>query len=224
MTTLVVNPVTTEVVTTKKTMPYEYRKLSPKEREIIVNYRRTRGYPLHAPPHPFRESGAYMISASNFEHKPIMKSPERLTDFESRLLSALQETADDLIAWVVLPNHYHVLAYIQALDHVSAALKQLHGTTSREWNFEDELTGRRRVWYKFADTYIRNDGHLQTAFNYIHYNPVKHGYVKDAYDWQWSSLSLYYEDKGREWLRENWKSHTPPVDFGNGWDDDVRND
>jgi hypothetical protein len=35
-------------------MPYEYRKLSPTEREEIVTYRRTHGYPLHAPPHPSR--------------------------------------------------------------------------------------------------------------------------------------------------------------------------
>jgi len=38
-------------------MPYEYRKLSPKEREEIVNYRQVHGYPLHAPPHPFRGAG-----------------------------------------------------------------------------------------------------------------------------------------------------------------------
>jgi putative transposase len=205
-------------------MPYEYRKLSTKEREEIVNYRRARRYPLHAPPHPFREAGAYMISAANFEHKPVMKSPERLTEFESRLLNALRGIAAEVIAWVILPNHYHFLAYIPSLNLVSAALKQLHGITSREWNIEDELTGKRRVWYKFTDTYIRNDGHLHTTFNYLHHNPVKHGYVSDPYDWQWSSLSLYYEDKGREWLREHWKSYTPPKDFGNGWDDAVVND
>ena len=204
-------------------MPYEYRKLSPKEREDIVNYRRERGYPLHTPPHPFREAGVYMISVANFDHKAIMKFPERRTEFEMRLLNVLQEVADDLIAWVVLRNHYHFLARIQSLDHVSAALKHLHGTTSREWNIEDGQTGKRRIWYKFADTYIRNESHLHLAFNYIHYNPVKHGYVTDPYDWHWSSLSLYYDDMGRDWLREHWKSCTPPPDFGKGWDD-VDND
>jgi len=205
-------------------MPYEYRKLSPKEREEIVRYRSERGYPLHSPPHPFREAGAYLISAANFEHKTLMKSPERRTEFEMQLLNILYEVADDLIAWVILQNHYHFLAYVQALDHISAALKHLHGATSREWNIEDRLTGKRRVWYKFADTYIRNEAHLHLAFNYIHYNPVKHGYVTDPYDWHWSSLSLYYDDLGRDWLRNHWKSYTPPPDFGKGWDDDIRND
>jgi putative transposase len=202
-------------------MPYEYRKLTPEEREEIVNSRRSQGYPLHAPPHPFRGAGAYLISAANFEHCPIMDSPERRTEFEAQLLNSIQEIAQDLIAWVVLPNHYHVLISIQSLDDVSVALKHLHGTTSREWNIQDNLTGKRRVWYKFADTYIRTDIHLRTAFNYIHYNPVKHGYVNDPYDWPWSSLQMYYEDRGQAWLQEQWKAYQIPVDFGKGWDDVV---
>ena len=203
-------------------MPYEYRKLSQKEREELVRDRSERGYPPHAPPHPFRDAGAYLISAANFEHKPVMDSPKRRTEFETLLLNSIKEIADDIIAWVVLPNHYHVLISIQSLDDISAALKQLHGRTSREWNIEDDQTGKRRVWYKFVDTVIRNEAHLHTVFNYIHYNPVKHGYINDPYEWHWSSLFLYYEDKGREWLREHWKSYTPSTDFGKGWDGFIK--
>ena len=205
-------------------MPYEYRKLSSKEREEIVNYRRANGYPLHAPPHPFRDAGAYLISAANFEHRTIMSSTKRRTEFEARLLISTKEIAEDLIAWVILANHYHVLISVQSLDDVSTALKHLHGTTSREWNIEDNLTGQRRVWYKFADTYIRNDSHLHVTFNYIHYNPAKHGYVSYPLDWPWSSLRMYYEDKGQNWLQEQWNAYEPPADFGKGWDDDIKND
>jgi putative transposase len=205
-------------------MPYQHRKLSLKEREEIINYRRAHRYPLHAPPHPFREAGAYLISAANFEHQAIMQSSQRRMEFEAQLLNSLKEIADDLIAWVVLPNHYHMLIRVQSLDHISVALKQLHGITSRAWNIEDNLTGKRRVWYKFADKYIRNDSHLHVAFNYLHYNPVKHGYVSDPYDWPWSSLQMYYEDKGKDWLADQWQAFEPPDDFGKGWDDDAKND
>jgi putative transposase len=205
-------------------MPYQYHKLSPKEREEIVQYRKEHGYPLHAPPHPFRDAGAYLISAANFEHRAIMNSSKRRTEFEARLFDAIKTITQELIAWVVLPNHYHVLISVQSLDDVSAALKHLHGTASRQWNIEDNLTGKRRIWYKFADTYIRNDEHLHLAFNYIHYNPVKHGYVSDAHEWPWSSLQVYYEDKGKDWLQEQWETYKPPDDLGKSWDDDVKND
>lgn len=202
-------------------MPYEYRKLSPQEREKIVKYRRERGYPLHAPPHAFRDAGAYLISATNFEHKPIMKAPARRTEFEILLLNGLKEIDIELIAWVVLPNHYHFLATIHSLDDISEALKLLHGRTSRNWNLEDDFTGKRRVWYKFADTSVRDHTHLHTAFNYIHHNPVKHGYVSSPENWHWSSLALYYGDKGRTWLEDHWQEYQPSSHFGKGWDDDI---
>jgi len=201
------------------TMPYEYRTLTPAQREELVRQRIALGFPLHAPPHPFRESGYYLITAANFEHVPVMATPERRTEFERRIVAVLQEIQADIVGWTILANHYHVLVGVDSLDKVSAAPKQLHGVTSREWNLADALTNKRRVWYKFADRAIRGNAHYFRALNYIHFNPVKHGYADDAYDWPWSSLSLYLEDQGRDWLHEKWHAFPPAEDFGKGWDD-----
>jgi len=130
----------------------------------------------------------------------------------------MRSIGTDLYAWVILPNHYHLLAGLQSLDLASAALKQLHGTTSRDWNMADGQTGRRRVWFKFADRVIRGDAGFYGALNYIHVNPVKHGYMADVYDWPWSRVHHYMEEHGRDWLRQHWRSY-PPGDFGRGWDD-----
>ena len=199
-------------------MKYEYRKMTPEEREEVLRQRRERGYPLHAPPHPFGRACYYLITAANFEHALIMGAPERRTEFESRLLEAMNSIRADAAGWVILPNHYHFLAGVESLDQVSAALKQLHGNTSREWNLADGQTGKRKVWYKFSDRMIRDEAHFFRALNYIHYNPVKHGYVTDPYEWPWLSLNNYVETHGRDWLRDKWKAY-PPQDFGKGWDD-----
>jgi putative transposase len=58
------------------------------------------------------------------------------------------------------------------LDVASRLLQQLHGTTSREWNVADGMTGQRRVWYKFTDRWIRSERHYYQALNYTHYNPL----------------------------------------------------
>lgn len=199
-------------------MPYEYQRLSPEEREAVLQRRRERGYPLHAPPHPLRDAGRYLITAANYRHAPIMAHSDRRTDFEADLLMAMDAIGAEVYAWVILFNHYHLLLGISSLDLVSAALKRLHGAIARAWNLEDGQTGQRRVWYRFMDRMIRNDAHFHIALNYIHYNPVKHGYVKDAYDWPWSSLNNYFDAYGRDWLRTTWKMY-PPGDFGKGWDD-----
>ena len=199
-------------------MPYDYRKLTPEEREEVLRQRRERGYPLHSPPHPFRQAGHYLITAANLEHQPIMALPARRTDFETRLLTALENIRADINGWVILPNHYHALIGVESFDLVSAAFKQLHGATSREWNLTDGTTGSRRVWYRFTDQMIRDERHFHRALNYVHFNPVKHGYVTDPYEWPWLSLQNYVDSHGRDWLREKWKEYHPG-DFGKGWDD-----
>jgi len=200
-------------------MPYEYRLLTPKQREELVAERIAQGFPPHAPPHPFRESGYYMFTAANYEHVRIMESGQRRTKFQTLLLQAFQEIAADVSAWVVLANHYHIMACVESIEGVSAALKRLHGSTSFTWNQEDALRGKRKDWYKFSDRMIRGNEHYFRALNYIHNNPVKHGYVENAADWQWSSLGMYYEDHGREWLREKWKLFPPQEEYGKGWDE-----
>ena len=199
-------------------MPYDYRKLTPEEKQEVLRQRSERGYPLHSPPHPFRFSGYYLITASNFEHHAIMGDPARRTDFEARMIKTMESIGAGIPGWVVLPNHYHILIGIESFDQISGALKQLHGATSYEWNRTDHAKGR-RVWYRFVDRMIRNETHYYQSINYIHFNPIKHGCATDAYEWPWSSLGMYLDSQGREWLREKWSKY-PIGEFGQGWDDE----
>ena len=108
-------------------LAYEYRRLSPEEREAVVRRRSERGYPLHAPPHPFRQAGHYMITAAHQEHVPLMSTPERRTEFDGLLLKHLAEIGEDVVGWVILPNHYHVEVGVQDFTDLSSALQHLHG-------------------------------------------------------------------------------------------------
>ena len=48
------------------------------------------------------------------------------------------------------------------------------------------------VWQKrFWEHTISSQTDFQNCFDYIHYNPIKHGY-SDKYDWEWSSYWRYY--------------------------------
>jgi hypothetical protein len=35
---------------------------------------------------------------------------------------------------------------------------------------------------------------------------------------------MYYEENGQHWLQQQWNTYEPPVDFGRGWDDEIKND
>jgi putative transposase len=54
--------------------------------------------------------------------------------------------------------------------------------------------------------------------NYIHHNPVHHGYVKKWTDWPYTSAHEFLKAVGREKAAEIWCKY-PPLDYGKGWDD-----
>jgi len=53
--------------------------------------------------------------------------------------------------------------------------------------------------------------------NYVHNNPVHHGYVDRWTDWPWSSAEKYLEAVGRDRASEIWREY-PLLDYGKKWD------
>jgi putative transposase len=147
-----------------------------------------------------------------------LKTPARLTEWESKLIGLFTNHADaEMKAWVVLPNHYHLLVNVRLKD-LQTMLGRLHNGASTQWNREDGTPGR-KVWYRFADRAIRSERHFYAAINYIHGNPAKHNLVDAVTNWPWSSFNDYSAKFGLTELRRWWKEY--PVNcMGEGWDDE----
>jgi len=198
-------------------MEYEYRRLTPEERATLLEQRRARGYPPHSPPHPVVDRPFYLLTAACYEHKPHMMASQRRRQLLDAHVEQFRQAGGELVAWAVLPNHYHVLAGVADVAVLGELFRATHGRLSRQWNMEDHALGR-KVWYCYSDRAIRSEGHYLTTLNYIHYNPVKHGWAESPYDWAESSVGWYLQDFGREWLRDLWVRY-PLRAYGQGWDD-----
>jgi putative transposase len=197
---------------------YRYRKLIHQERIELVEARRAQGFPPHSPPHPQQGASYYFLTATCYEHCMHIHTDARrhqILDgiFEQTILHGIE-----LQAWVVLPNHYHLLAYVPDFKDLGQCFRRVHGPTARQWNVEDDALGR-KVWYRFTDRRIRSERHYYTTLNYIHYNPVKHGCTTSPYDWPNSSVMWYVEHYGKTWLRDLWVSY-PLRAYGETWDTD----
>jgi len=196
---------------------YDYRKMTVEQRQAVVAARKAAARPWHAPPHFASGKTTYIISAACYEHRQIMTTASRLTEFTRNLLSGLDTNLGaDIHSWVVLPNHYHLLVRLD-LDEFGRWIARLHNGKATQWNREDETPGR-RVWYRFSDRRIRSERHYYAAINYIHANPAKHGYASKADEWAWSSFHEYSDAVGRDTLAEWWREY-PVRDFGKDWDD-----
>ncbi len=196
---------------------YEYRKLTPEQRTELVRQRLAKGYPPHSPPHPVRDQPLYLLTATCYEHRRHMTASGRRQQVLDVLFEQFVNRAMEIRAWAVLPNHYHLLVHVSDFDVLSVIFRMVHGPTARQWNLEDSTLGR-KVWHCFTDRAIRSEAHYYTTLNYIHFNPVKHGWVQTPYDWSESSVHWYLEYYGREWLRDSWRCY-PVRDYGRGWDD-----
>ena len=195
---------------------YDYRKMTPEEQQCVLQQRRERGFPLHAPPHFRSVSGTYLITSTCYEHRPIFEHPDDLSWLADEALNAFTAANLPHPAWVFLPNHYHVLLETEDLSIVSEVLRLLHSRVATTINGRHHQRGR-RVWYRFSDRLIRSERHYFASVNYIHYNPIKHGYVDRMGNWPWSSLHEYMEVQGEEWLGRIWKTY-PVKNYGKGWD------
>ena len=194
---------------------YEYRKLNPEEKAKLVRQRLAKGFPAHSPPHHIKLQTFYLLTAACYEHKHYLLESRR-----QYLLNLIFEKFTNeefkISAWVILSNHYHLLVYIPDFKKLSKIVNQIHGVTSRKWNLENNIKGR-KIWYRYYDRFIRSQRHYYTTLNYIHYNPVKHNLVNSPYDWAESSVHWYLKNYGREWLRDSWVQY-PVRDYGKGWD------
>ena len=143
---------------------YAWRKMSQEEREKTLSRRQSAGNPWPSIPTIDSGTGSYLISAACYEHRPhIGFSAERIEEFCEDLVSTLHECscAEQTIAWVVLPNHYHLLCLTREIRAMKSELGRLHGRTSVRWNREEKATGR-KVWFRSAETIIKSERHGAT--------------------------------------------------------------
>lgn len=68
------------------------------------------------------------------------------------------------------------------------------------------------IWYQYLETIIRSEADFYRHLNYIHQNPVKHGYTKEMEKYQFSSYKYYLKEKGKEWLADCFAKY-PIIDF-----------
>lgn len=113
----------------------------------------------------------------------------------------------EIMAWCLMPNHFHLLIISKANGCVSVEEKHRPNTQQLSKNIGTLLssytkainksTGRRGKLFahntkaKCLNDQINNDYLFDTCFHYIHQNPVKAGLCKRLEDWQFSSYLDY---------------------------------
>jgi len=197
---------------------YDWRNMTGEERERALRERRARHLPWHSPPHlDLAGEHSYIITAACYEHAPIIgKSSGRMMWCEGAVLEVCRGLYSEVYGWCVLPNHYHVLLRTDRIRELRQEIGKFHGRASFTWNGEDGSRGR-KVWHNCFERPMKSERHLRASLNYIHHNPVHHGYVRRWQDWPYSSAAEFMHRLGRDKVLELWREY-PIFDYGEKWD------
>jgi putative transposase len=94
----------------------------------------------------------------------------------------------ELEAWVVMPNHVHLL--VLPFVDLARITHWLKGGTARQANAILGRAGEPFWQHESFDHWVRNERELCRIAAYIEDNPVSAGLVEAAEDWPWSSATL----------------------------------
>ena len=94
----------------------------------------------------------------------------------------------ELRAWVIMPNHVHVV--LRPTTSLARILRWLKGSTARQANLILGRTGEAFWQDESFDHRVRDEMELERIVRYVEYNPVNAGLVAEPYEWAWSSAGL----------------------------------
>lgn len=108
----------------------------------------------------------------------------------------------ELYAICVLPEHIHMIIKSYNINDYPKIIQQLKRYFSQNINKQNinnySLTSgniKRKecdIWqHRYWEHTIRNIDDLYKHLDYIHYNPIKHGYSNNAKDWKFSSFNKF---------------------------------
>lgn len=104
-------------------------------------------------------------------------------------------------AWVVLPDHLHCIWTLPAHDDDYSsrwqAIKKAFSKSIPKTEYRSKTRIRRNergIWQRrFWEHTITDDHDYAAHMDYIHYNPVKHGWAESVKDWSYSTFHQWVE-------------------------------
>jgi putative transposase len=141
---------------------------------------------------------------------PLFQSDAIKDAFAAHLAELQMRRSFRLIAWVVMPDHVHVLL-IPDLPHepipvllndlkrpfAERVIRRLRALEAPVLRRLTDARGHVRFWERGGgyDRNIFTRAELLEKVNYIHTNPVRRGLVSAPIEWRWSSAAWWSGDR-----------------------------
>jgi putative transposase len=156
----------------------------------------------------------YFFTLVTYQRQPLL-TQTNIDHLRRAFKREMQKRAFSIDAIVILPDHLHTLWQLPEQDSnysvrwsnikrfFSTSCEHIQQTASKSRdNKREKAVWQRRFW----EHTIRDELDWQKHMDYIHYNPVKHGYVESPSDWPFSS---FQQCVAKGWYPEDWGAIEP---------------
>jgi putative transposase len=136
--------------------------------------------------------GSWFFTVVTRDRIPVFRKPVMTALLRHALRKVRRGMPFTIDAIVVLPDHLHCIWTLPAGDaDYSTRWRLIKSFVTRHGkNALDHHSAS--LWqHRYWEHHIRNHDDYRAHVDYIHYNPVKHGYVDRPVNWPYSSLGQY---------------------------------
>lgn len=119
----------------------------------------------------------------------IFEKDEDYAAFERVMVRTLAEIPLRLLAYCLMPNHWHFVLWPRRDGQLGSFMQRLATTHVRRWRLARANVGEGHLYQgPYKSFPVQNDGHLLAVCRYVERNPLRAKLVRRAEAWRWSSL------------------------------------
>ena len=133
----------------------------------------------------------------------IFETDEDYAAFESVLEEAVERTRTRLLAYCVMPNHWHLIVWPRQDGELSRFVGWLTLTHTQRWHAQRHSRGSGHVYQgRFKSFPVQGDEHFLSVCRYVERNALRANLVERAEKWRWCSLHRRRPSAvgGKSWL------------------------
>ena len=132
----------------------------------------------------------YHLYNRGVNRQPIFFCDENWLFFVRRLRHYFNPELAEIIAYCLMPNHYHLLVYVKCEDAGREVMQPFTVSYTKAINKQQQRSGH-LFQGPFEAKHVNRDAYLKWLTRYIHLNPVEAGLVAAPADWVYSSYREY---------------------------------
>jgi putative transposase len=153
-----------------------------------------------------RTGHTFFFTLVSFDRRPILCHPKIRDSLRIAIQNLRQSHPFSIDGWVLLPDHLHCIWTLPEGDSdfstrwslIKRSVSRFSPEVALDPDARDASAKKHRestIWQRrFWEHLIRDDIDFERHLDYIHFNPVRHGYAGRAIDWPYTTIHRYVKD------------------------------